>query len=100
MSRAWQVRQFPARWSKRILRLLPRFSAPHLSNPRARSPYFLRTAKSKVGVLMHKLRLHGVFFLAVSFMSFVLFAAVANASIFGNVRGLVHDPQHRPIAGA
>ena len=27
-------------------------------------------------------------------------AASASASIFGNVRGIVHDPQHRPIKGA
>src|SRR5436305_8331127 len=27
-------------------------------------------------------------------------AASASASIFGNVRGVVHDPQHRPIKGA
>jgi outer membrane cobalamin receptor len=33
---------------------------------------------------------------------FLIFAAVspARASIFSQVRGLVHDPQHRPIAGA
>jgi len=30
----------------------------------------------------------------------VLLAAVAAASIFGSVRGLVHDPQHRPVQGA
>src|ERR1700722_9525193 len=31
-----------------------------------------------------------------------LLAAVplARATIFGSVRGIVHDPQHRPIAGA
>ncbi len=27
-------------------------------------------------------------------------AALASASIFGTVRGIVHDPQHRPIEGA
>lgn len=31
----------------------------------------------------------------------LLFAcAIAHATIFGKVRGIVHDPQHRPIAGA
>jgi hypothetical protein len=30
----------------------------------------------------------------------LLWAALAMASIFGVVRGIVHDPQHRPIAGA
>src|SRR5438270_3305477 len=30
----------------------------------------------------------------------VFSAALASASIFGVVRGIVHDPQHRPIAGA
>jgi outer membrane receptor for ferrienterochelin and colicin len=30
----------------------------------------------------------------------LLFAAPAHATIFGNVRGIVHDPQHRPINGA
>ena len=29
-----------------------------------------------------------------------LFGAVAFATIFGSVRGIVHDPQHRPIQGA
>jgi outer membrane receptor for ferrienterochelin and colicin len=28
------------------------------------------------------------------------FLAAANATIFGTVRGLVHDPQHRPVSGA
>jgi outer membrane receptor protein involved in Fe transport len=32
--------------------------------------------------------------------SILLFAACASATIFGNVRGIVHDPQHRPIEGA
>ena len=32
--------------------------------------------------------------------STVLLAAVAAATIFGSVRGLVHDPQHRPLQGA
>jgi outer membrane receptor protein involved in Fe transport len=30
----------------------------------------------------------------------VLYAVVASATIFGNVRGIVHDPQHRPIQSA
>jgi hypothetical protein len=29
-----------------------------------------------------------------------LYAATATATIFGSVRGVVHDPQHRPIDGA
>src|SRR5665213_3717356 len=33
-------------------------------------------------------------------LSFVLATATAHAGIFGQVRGVVHDPQHRPIAGA
>ena len=32
--------------------------------------------------------------------SIVLLAAVAGATIFGSVRGLVHDPEHRPVQGA
>jgi outer membrane receptor protein involved in Fe transport len=32
--------------------------------------------------------------------SFLAFALPARATIFGSVRGIVHDPQHRPIAGA
>ncbi|MGA8223244.1 MAG: TonB-dependent receptor [Candidatus Acidiferrales bacterium] len=31
---------------------------------------------------------------------FLIFISVARATIFGNIRGIVHDPQHRPIAGA
>jgi hypothetical protein len=30
----------------------------------------------------------------------LLFAVAAHASVFGNIRGVVHDPQHRPIASA
>jgi outer membrane receptor protein involved in Fe transport len=30
----------------------------------------------------------------------LLFAATLSATIFGSVRGLIHDPQHRPVAGA
>src|SRR5438445_2958644 len=30
----------------------------------------------------------------------LVFAATLNATIFGSVRGLIHDPQHRPVAGA
>jgi len=33
--------------------------------------------------------------------SFVLFcAATLSATIFGSVRGIIHDPQHRPVQGA
>src|SRR5271155_1051722 len=36
-----------------------------------------------------------------SLTAVVLFlGTLAFATIFGNVRGLVHDPQHRPIQGA
>jgi len=31
---------------------------------------------------------------------FLFFGALARATIFGNVRGIVHDPQHRPVGGA
>src|SRR5262249_658795 len=30
----------------------------------------------------------------------LLLAAFATATIFGSVRGIVHDPQHRPVQGA
>lgn len=30
----------------------------------------------------------------------ILFASLSFASVFGTVRGVVHDPQHRPIPGA
>jgi outer membrane cobalamin receptor len=30
----------------------------------------------------------------------LIFAGVARGTIFGNIRGIVHDPQHRPVAGA
>jgi hypothetical protein len=29
-----------------------------------------------------------------------LLAGTASATIFGSVRGIVHDPQHRPLPGA
>ena len=34
------------------------------------------------------------------FLAFVFSASTAYASIFGQVHGVVHDPQHRPVAGA
>src|SRR5262249_49349861 len=43
--------------------------------------------------------------ISVSLIAVILFAATCfapriRASIFGTVRGIVHDVQHRPIAGA
>ena len=38
--------------------------------------------------------------LAASIAVVLVFGVVARATIFGSVRGLVHDPQHRPIQGA
>ncbi len=37
---------------------------------------------------------------ALSTASLLLSATVAVATVFGNVRGIVHDPQHRPVAMA
>ena len=34
------------------------------------------------------------------FCSTLFFAATLSATIFGTVRGLIHDPQHRPVQGA
>jgi hypothetical protein len=34
------------------------------------------------------------------FVSLLVSAHSARATIFGSVRGIVHDPQHRPVAGA
>ena len=31
--------------------------------------------------------------------SLLLFVPLLRATIFSNIRGIVHDPQHRPIAG-
>ena len=33
-------------------------------------------------------------------LAFFLTASAAHAAIFSQVHGVVHDPQHRPIAGA
>lgn len=35
-----------------------------------------------------------------TFVFVCLFAELSFATIFGTVRGIVHDPQHRPIQGA
>ena len=32
-------------------------------------------------------------------VALMLLASTASATIFGSVRGIVHDPQHRPIQG-
>jgi hypothetical protein len=34
------------------------------------------------------------------FLELVLLAAVMSAAVVGTVRGIIHDPQHRPVAGA
>src|SRR6202042_3408484 len=38
--------------------------------------------------------------LALLCFSLLCFAAAADAAIFSQIHGVVHDPQHRPIAGA
>jgi hypothetical protein len=38
--------------------------------------------------------------LSLSVCMLLVLASAARATIFGRVRGIVHDPQHRPIAGA
>ena len=43
------------------------------------------------------MRKSGLFLLAAAIL---LSMPLARATIFGNIRGIVHDPQHRPIAGA
>ena len=30
----------------------------------------------------------------------LLFSAIAGATIFGSIHGLIHDPQHRPVEDA
>jgi outer membrane cobalamin receptor len=43
------------------------------------------------------MRKYVVYLLAIALLAFV---PTARATIFGSVRGIVHDPQHRPIPGA
>ena len=33
-------------------------------------------------------------------LSFLLITGLCFATIFGSVRGIIHDPQHRPLQGA
>jgi TonB dependent receptor/Carboxypeptidase regulatory-like domain/TonB-dependent Receptor Plug Domain len=40
------------------------------------------------------------FVFCVYVVQILLFATMAQATIFGKIQGIVHDPQHRPIAGA
>lgn len=37
---------------------------------------------------------------ALLFIAIVAFASCAHATVFGGLQGIVHDPQHRPLAGA
>ena len=30
----------------------------------------------------------------------LMFGSLLHATIFGRIRGIVHDPQHRPVSGA
>jgi hypothetical protein len=39
-------------------------------------------------------------FTILCFVSLFLYASSAQATIFSQIHGVVHDPQHRPIAGA
>jgi outer membrane cobalamin receptor len=38
--------------------------------------------------------------LCLCFFALLFFSGSAGATIFGNIRGIVHDPQHRPVEGA
>jgi outer membrane cobalamin receptor len=66
---------------------------------RAQAGGRIATRLSKIHYLLltHKeiMRLLRVFLLGGGLM----FAALANATIFGSVRGIIHDPQHRPVEG-
>ena len=35
-----------------------------------------------------------------AFVAFLLLGTAAFATVFGTVRGIVHDPQHRPVPGS
>src|SRR5207253_5484402 len=39
-------------------------------------------------------------FMRILICTVLLLAITASATIFGSVRGLIHDPQHRPVQGA
>ena len=45
-------------------------------------------------------RLVGSVMLFLFLSCILLFVPSIQATIFGNIRGIVHDPQHRPVAGA
>lgn len=51
-----------------------------------------------IGVFMRRFRL--VVFTIVVLAIALAHACVAYASVFGSVRGIIHDPQHRPVQGA
>ncbi len=38
--------------------------------------------------------------MAIAIGAAILSASTAHATVFGEIQGIVHDPQHRPIAGA
>ena len=38
--------------------------------------------------------------IAIVFLNLFLFTGAAGASVFGSLRGIIHDPQHRPVQGA
>jgi len=47
---------------------------------------------------MRKLARFGLLLFAVALLS--IFVPYTRATIFGSIRGIVHDPQHRPVGGA
>ena len=62
-------------------RLISEFQARRLSNSQALGRNCMRRYRLYLSVLL-----------------FLLAATVARATIFGTVRGIVHDPQHKPVA--
>lgn len=65
-------------------------------------PCFVVWISTRVGMKMNRKRFlfRLELLLACAMCAAALFAVPAQAEIFGTVRGIVHDPQHRPVQGA
>ncbi len=71
---------------------------------RIRHPFTLRETSISPTALLHCYESGGIVCGGISpFLFAILFlfgATIARATIFGGVRGIVHDPQHKPVANA
>ncbi len=87
----------PSNSPRSLLDLAPRFKVHRMRAASACSPSFRHVHGVEIAFYMRKL----AWSFPLILLSLVLFPFwSAHATVFGEIEGVVHDPQHRPISGA